>query len=1150
MNKRINDFIKRIQNIDVSDYQKKIIEEYMEIGDSDVYGGKLSGSGSEKEGAEYIAGRLQELGLDNVELVPVRSDLCCFSDATLSSAENTELVVKPYGATTVGTGSGGILAEIADLGKGLVKDFEKEDVAGKIVMINGSIDIEEACPYTELAVIEAEKRGAAAVLIYFSDETILEDTVTAFPVHLLAGIPVLSVSRKDARKIKECGGKFQLDVSSQCVPDGSQTYEVVAEIKGSESSERIIFSAHLDHFCRCIQDNISAVATLLGIAKMMKEAGYEPKRTITFVFNGAHEVGHINASSTDLKGAYELFANARPDLIENAIANINFEYTAMAQDELRAITSYEGMNTYLNFIKYMPDNMPGFGAVASDVRRDDYFLGTWTDSAMFMLNGVPYYMNDAIGDQIYKGTSPYMGRDHSTKDNWEIFSEDALRSNTQWYASFAAYLDSTPLLELNFANRMEAIQLTEDEISLTSECGIETEDLRSAVEDLRKHGRELYEEIYIANMSENGADVPDAAETNRELMEISRKISGCSDSVTSQLIGCIAPLYKSYLLNLYQMIAARSAVEGGSIIDAAKALDQVDIASASYYFNEEIADKLASLIEGENATWTKGRTGKCFTLGEVMTMLREAGEGQYDADKICGALDKEIDELKSLLSESILKTAAELREADSMLMSCLDRVRSRKYLESLNEEKFPTTEKYIEWIKGFTKFPHRMTGTPEGKASAEYVKETFESIGLSDVHIEAAQSLCSSVKNMELKVNGEKIDAYAANGTNRKSKYGTFEVTPENCSAEVVYLKKGKDADFEGKDVKGKIVLCDVDFFDIHLKDTLDWKEDTELYDPDNRINKSVRKYDIFSPNDWPYNYFNAVRNGAIAFIGILNNFMDCCYHHEDYSVIMMMEDRCAFPIPGVWISRQDGARIREMINAGEDVTASVSVKTTYEMAEANNVVGVLPGKSDDIILVHSHHDAVCEGAVQDASGMSEVFAVAEYFAQIPMEQREKTLMFAGLDSHYTDYEGHVTFMENRKKNGQNIKLDIALEHIGKEMDIDEDNNLILRDEPESRLLYVSKSLGILPQIREMLSRNGLDKTIIVPSEEYDENGYNPGGVCSDAAVSWENHIPLVSLISTPMYLYHNSDTFEKVHVDSLRPVGKAIAELVSYLMK
>lgn len=1152
MNQRIDSFVKSLSNLDFTDYQINIIKEYIEIGDNPLYGSKHSGSDAEHKGAEYIARKLEEIGVDSVEIIPVKADRCQFNDATITILDGeNKIEIKPYGATTIGTGKEGITARVVDVGQGDLQNYDEKDVNGKIALIAGIIDIEESYSKLPLSIIEAEKRGAAAVIAYMEMDDLEDDTIVALPNNVKAGIPIVTVSVKDANLIRKYDRMINLHADIEFIPHGGEAYEVVGEIKGSESEERIVYSAHIDHFFRCIQDNVSAVATLLGVAKAMVTIGYKPKRTITFLFNGAHEMGHINSTSPDLKGLYELFSSGKSKIPENAVANINFEYTALEQTELRAITSYETMNSYLEFIKYMPHKMPGFTKIAEDIRKDDYYLATWSDAAIFALNGIPFFMNDAIGDQIYSGTSPYMGRDHSNKDNWEVFSKEALRTNTFWYSALSVFLDNTPLASLNFANRMDAVEFTDEEKVLLHANDIEFGSFTDIVENIKTHGKELYESIYRFNMTERKID-DRITKINKELLRINKHLGQHSDHLTSGIVSVMEPLYKAYLYNLNLMFDAKKLIEENKINDAAGVLMDIDVAAVTYLFDEDMAKMHAHMIEGENSTWAKGRTGTCFTLSEIMNSLKTKHEvDSREQQNVLDLLEAEILRAKELLAGAIAEAAAGFEHADNMILNCLESIKnSNTFLGDIDESLFPDTEMSVDWIKGFTKLPHRKTGTAEGKASAEYVKNTFEEIGLSGVKIEQADSLSMEMAEYKLVVGGEELEAFYANGTNRGAENGIFESGMDEKEVEIVYLGRGSEDDFQKEDVAGKIVLCDVNFHDNNPVSVLKWSEEIELYDPSNRMKQSIKKYDIFSPNDWPYNYFRAMDHGAAGFVGVLHHFMDCHYYHEDYSFISSDANERHFFLPAMWVSKETGNYIKKRMGDGKKISGFMKMKTIYAKTKANNVIGHLPGLTDDMILIHSHHDAVCDGAVQDASGMSEVFAIAKYFAQLPIEKREKTLMFAAMDSHYTDYEGHAVFWKERKKNKENILMDVAIEHIAQEMDLDEDNQIVLTGEPEMRLLYVSKELEILPAVREMLSKYGIDKTVIIPSDKKMEGEYKEGLVCSDATVSWEEGIPVVSMLATPMYLYHNSDTLEKVHIESLRPVGMAFANLVSYAMK
>ena len=202
-----------------------------------------------------------------------------------------------------------------------------------------------------------------------------------------------------------------------------------------------------------------------------------------------------------------------------------------------------------------------------------------------------------------------------------------------------------------------------------------------------------------------------------------------------------------------------------------------------------------------------------------------------------------------------------------------------------------------------------------------------------------------------------------------------------------------------------------------------------------------------------------------------------------------------------------------------------------YEYRDALNVKGVLEGMSDDIILVHSHHDAVFDGAVQDASGISEMMAVGKYFSQLDKTQRPKTMMFAATDTHYTDYMGHQGFIKRRKEKGDNLILDLVIEHIGK----------------ETRLYdFVIKTF----------EKYGLEKSIfaavdlITPDDSGEEYVFRQDEVISDAYYFSEAGIPVISTVAGEIYIFHPSDTVERIPQDQLEPVGKAYVEIAAEAAK
>ncbi|QJU56342.1 M28 family peptidase (plasmid) [Herbiconiux sp. KACC 21604] len=471
-------------------------------------------------------------------------------------------------------------------------------------------------------------------------------------------------------------------------------------------------------------------------------------------------------------------------------------------------------------------------------------------------------------------------------------------------------------------------------------------------------------------------------------------------------------------------------------------------------------------------------------------------------------------------------------------------------MNDTNPTEFPSGEQIFGWIEDLASLGHRRTGTPQGRASAEYIAERFREFDLHNVQIEESLTACADVREQELSVAGTVIESFWANATGRRAEIGQFRTEIQGDGAEVVYVGRGDAGDFDGRDVAGKIVVSDIEFLPLSLKTTLQNHPRAQVFDPKSTLDTKAHKFDIYSPNNFPDNYFRAQQAGAAGFVGILMNYMDAYNYNEDYT-----ENGAGFGadfmrIPAVWVSRKDGETIRAAIEDGDGAApASLIVDVTYEMKPALNVTGVLPGQSEDTILIHSHHDAVWQGAVQDASGVSEVLALASYFARTPDAERPKTLMFAATDTHFTGYSAHHAFLNEREAEGRRLLLDVCIEHVGKEVELDADNNAVETGLVEPRMIYVTDSSGLKDVVWDALVRHNVTRSMLLPvdSSPHDSDTpyeFQPDEIISDAYYFADAGIPVVSMVCGQMYLFHPSDTPARIPVDELRPVGLAFAEI------
>lgn len=449
----------------------------------------------------------------------------------------------------------------------------------------------------------------------------------------------------------------------------------------------------------------------------------------------------------------------------------------------------------------------------------------------------------------------------------------------------------------------------------------------------------------------------------------------------------------------------------------------------------------------------------------------------------------------------------------------------------------PDEDRIFSWIEYLVGIGYRRTGTEEGEMAAAYVKCQFEKLGLADVHYETATSWNWQVTDSSLSLEGEPIDSYpTAHTFVTPGEPSEFSTGPDGLTAEIVDVGLGTPVEMALQDVQGKIVLFDLKFllppagFGAFMEFL--WDPGLTIVEPSFFVgNPFITSYETVAEA--------AMEAGAAGFVGVLADYFDSNkYHNEFYR-------RTEVTIPGFWVTRKDGARMREMMaNADGAPTATLHMHGSREEAVARTVVGFLHGKSKDTIMVQSHHDSVFYGAVEDGSGTAAVLAQAQYFASQPPGSREKTLMFATFDSHFTGYQAHREFVRKyvtAKETPYNIVANVTLEHIGKQGTTGDDGQLEVTDLPEIRGVIENLGPTLKLSLIDSIIRHDLRRTAVLQGHILCPVGALP----TDAGFICAAGVPTASLIAGPNYLYDKADTLDKVAREDLVPVTRIFAELI-----
>lgn len=102
--------------------------------------------------------------------------------------------------------------------------------------------------------------------------------------------------------------------------------------------------------------------------------------------------------------------------------------------------------------------------------------------------------------------------------------------------------------------------------------------------------------------------------------------------------------------------------------------------------------------------------------------------------------------------------------------------------------------------------------------------------------------------------------------------------------------------------------------------------------------------------------------------------------------------------IPGLYVGRETGARIKSLAGSGAKATVVLEADV-FPDTPTDTLIGTLPGQSaDEIIIVNSHTDG--PNATEENGGIG-ILALAKYFSKLPKSERKRTLVFPLTTGHF-----------------------------------------------------------------------------------------------------------------------------------------------------
>jgi hypothetical protein len=407
---------------------------------------------------------------------------------------------------------------------------------------------------------------------------------------------------------------------------------------------------------------------------------------------------------------------------------------------------------------------------------------------------------------------------------------------------------------------------------------------------------------------------------------------------------------------------------------------------------------------------------------------------------------------------------------------------------TIHDDLLPSSEQMVNWISTVVEQGIRRPGYPADQWAEQWIADQFTTFGLENLQLDPVEVKRWLPQQASLTV---WLDSAPQDALSIPCFALPYSAATPSLERPVSAFTAGS-----GSDVTGKIALVENTF--VYLPQTVTRAFSSRAYDPDREFESLVQ----ILPFSFAFQNVMepAIAAGASGFIGILAGLP---FDTHEYYVPYDAKER---PIPGVWISPSDGARVKELLAAGP-ASGRITVDATMDRFTSHNVIATLPGASDEWIIIGSHHDGPWASAVEGGAGL-------------------------------------VAFVDRNAERLAQVVLELHLEHAARAAH-GEAGKLVPTDQPEVRWWFTSRIGFLEDAVEQALIAEDLRRSWIMQPD-----GFPPGSPAppTDGAFFHPAGVPIVNFLTAPMYLFDAQDTLDKIHTPSLVPVTRAAIRIINSL--
>ena len=252
--------------------------------------------------------------------------------------------------------------------------------------------------------------------------------------------------------------------------------------------------------------------------------------------------------------------------------------------------------------------------------------------------------------------------------------------------------------------------------------------------------------------------------------------------------------------------------------------------------------------------------------------------------------------------------------------------------------------------------------------------------------------------------------------------------------------------------------------------------------------------------------------------------------------------------LPGVFVDRERVRRLRDSVLAGKPPAVRLTMDATVRQVQTRNLVGIIPGKSEELMVLISHTDG--PNALED-NGPNAIVDMAQYLARLPQDSLPRSIMLLLTSGHFAGGVGIEQFIDRHKDDGltQRIAATLSIEHLGAlEVLPDSNGYLRLTGRFEPAALFSPRTPALMNAAYAMLKHADAAPAFVLPPT-------NPGGDGSPKNAAWPGvgqyfwaaqRIPTMNYITGPNYLLnYGADAVTRVDYRLMQRQTVALTQML-----